>query len=165
MPCKFTNIPLMLIHTALLAQFMKKFANGLDYILAGDFNSTPDSPMYELLTRGRVADAAHLPPPEFKGDYWEAKVAPLWSAYRALLGKEPTYTNFAEKKGKDGAPPLPPLALCLDYIFYSNRAWKVTGCKGLPRSTEGQRPGPNEAEMSDHLLIAASFAVPVPAVD
>ena len=43
----------MLMHCALYAKFVAKVANGLPYMITGDFNIKPDSSMYTMFTTGK----------------------------------------------------------------------------------------------------------------
>ena len=55
MPCLFgsdAKVQVMTVHAALAAQRASAFAAGDPFILAGDFNLTPDSAPYRLLTTG-----------------------------------------------------------------------------------------------------------------
>jgi endonuclease/exonuclease/phosphatase family metal-dependent hydrolase len=46
----------MMIHCALSAQHLQRFAAGSPYIYTGDFNIKPPDSMYRLLTEGTVAE-------------------------------------------------------------------------------------------------------------
>jgi hypothetical protein len=52
MPCMFRTPQVMMIHCALSAQHIHKFAAGSPYVYCGDFNIKPDSVMYEVMTTG-----------------------------------------------------------------------------------------------------------------
>jgi endonuclease/exonuclease/phosphatase family metal-dependent hydrolase len=54
MPCSFRKPQVMTIHAALSAQHAERFAGENAYILGGDFNITPQSSMYALLTQGSM---------------------------------------------------------------------------------------------------------------
>jgi len=175
MPCAYMNTPLMLIHCTLVAKYMENFARHTPYLLAGDFNSTPDSAMYELLTRGHVTDKSVLPPKEWEGDKWAVGVAPMRSAYRAVLGREPNFTNFnftetIQPHSKESI--VKPL--CLDYIFYHGFNWEVKHVMQLPKlganmygedqddQYEHEREvlkSLRDTEASDHLMLAAHLVL------
>jgi len=48
------DILVMTIHSALAAQHAQKYARDDPYVLMGDFNFTPSSPQYALLTKGTM---------------------------------------------------------------------------------------------------------------
>lgn len=48
------GIIVMTIHSALAAQHAQKYARDDPYVLMGDFNFTPSSPQYDLLTKGTM---------------------------------------------------------------------------------------------------------------
>jgi 2',5'-phosphodiesterase len=54
MPCMFKIPSVMMVHCALSAQHLERFAGSDPYVLAGDFNIKPDSNMYRLMTEGTV---------------------------------------------------------------------------------------------------------------
>ena len=159
MPCAFWNPPAMTIHAALAAQKTAALArkpdgSSLPYILAGDFNITPRSPQYALLTTGELpgdaagADATPAYPP---GDGWRAEVQPLRSALAEAHGAEPAFTNYVCVKEE------PEFVETLDYVFVSPDV-EVAGADALPVSTEGLGgPLPSAEEPSDHLLLAADL--------
>ncbi|CAM9752741.1 unnamed protein product, partial [Phaeothamnion confervicola] len=102
MPCVFFNPPVMTIHTALVAQLMKRLSGNDPQILAGDFNFVPGSACYRIVTEGRLEQSAAeypTPPPwetEASGGWEPALEAPLRSAYRECDGREPDFTNNAQ---------------------------------------------------------------------
>ena len=158
MPCLFTNSQFMTLHCALAAQHAHAFAAGSRYILAGDFNIKPSSPQYHLLTRGACSSRGDEPEgQEYPGDSWQARVAPLVSAYAEKLGREPPFTNCAQ-----GAAMAQPFCDTLDYIFLSP-GWRTRSVQELPESPSGAGGVcPNKDQPSDHLLLAAHLEqVPV----
>ncbi len=54
MPCMFKLPSVMMVHCALSAQHLQRFACQHPYVYAGDFNIKPDSTMYRLMTEGKV---------------------------------------------------------------------------------------------------------------
>jgi len=168
MPCLFGSDPknqVMLIHSALVAQRAAAFADGLPFVLAGDFNIQPDSSPYEFLTSGTLpADHPHRPPPRAY-DAWKPDLAaPLQSAYVvSSYEKEPDFTNFARTKGQ-----AEPFVGTLDYIFLGNGAapgapggWGVTQVKPLgDRKHVTVKSYPCADEPSDHVLVWAELELP-----
>ena len=159
MPCIFRIPQVMMIHCALSAQHIHKYAAGAPYIYCGDFNIKPDSPMYELLTKGKVdASIPEYPAPMNEADNWKPELAaPLKSAYKELLGKEPEYTNNARIVDQE------PFVETLDYIFTSEAGgWKVNDVEDLaakhPPKDSVKEPLPSEHEPSDHVLLSAGLS-------
>mmetsp|Transcript_21305 Transcript_21305/g.37290 ORF Transcript_21305/g.37290 Transcript_21305/m.37290 type:complete len:427 (-) Transcript_21305:287-1567(-) len=153
MPCMFRNPEVMTLHAALAAQHMQFNARGAPYVLAGDFNFTPGSPQYELMTKGALAQGHPEVPPPLPWDdtAWAPRCAPMRSAYAAHLGREPAYTNNAQIK--DDAPFIE----TLDYLFHSP-SLKVQGVISLDYLEElKDRPFPIKSEPSDHVMIGAEF--------
>ena len=99
MPCLFGSdkkCQVMTIHAAIAARHAKTFANGVPYVLAGDFNFKPDSAQYALVTNGRLAaDHPQAPPPRAEERGRRAPLRPLRSAYAIKDGAEPEFTNLA----------------------------------------------------------------------
>jgi len=153
MPCMFKLPSVMLMHCALYAKLVSKLANGLPYLLAGDFNIKPDSSMYTMFTTGK--SEIDLPG---ECDTWNpvpCTIDPVISAYAQVNGKEPKFTNFA--RNKDAAEPFKDT---LDYIFVSKEQWQVEGVDELPTEESGlQGPLPNDEEPSDHLAISATLSL------
>ncbi len=151
MPCAFTNPDLMNIHAAaLLAVVQEKSMDPLastPYILAGDFNSKPNSPVYQMITCGVMP---LFPSSKVYQKIPNYSIIGIASAYASILGREPSYTNYSHASiSKE------PFKDTIDYIFYSN-GFKCTGVlktrEDFPESTF-----PNAEEPSDHLPIGASF--------
>lgn len=156
MPCTFRIPQVMMIHCALSAQHIDKFASGSPYIYCGDFNIKPDSPMYTLLTNGKVDSSIPEYPVSLDSDNWKPEVAPLKSCYKELLGKEPEYTNNARIVDQE------PFIETLDYIFMSSgHSWKVHEVESLetkhPAKADVKEPLPSEHEPSDHILLSADM--------
>ena len=72
------------------------------------------------------------------------------SAYKAVLGAEPDFTNFAQIKG--GAP----FVDTLDYIFVSPGMTPVA-VDPLPAREDVGGPLPNADEPSDHIMLGAEI--------
>ncbi|MES1919280.1 hypothetical protein MHBO_001138 [Bonamia ostreae] len=121
-------------------------------IICGDFNSTPDSQVYGLLTKGIVDLNAQLFKNDKLGIFSNTKIEhsqPFESAYKEVLNKEPSYTNYTESfKG------------CLDYLLFSKgslEVLKVLDC--YPENVLKEHlalPSPRFA--SDHIQLVAEFA-------
>ena len=72
------------------------------------------------------------------------------SAYKAVHGREPEFTNFAQSKNAPEA-----FKGCLDYIFVSDGP-KVVNCPPVP-AAPFVLPLPSKTEPSDHLLLEATL--------
>ena len=62
MPCMFQLPSVMTIHTALSTQYIQKFAakKQLPYVFCGDFNISPKSSQYELITTGNITSKVYF---------------------------------------------------------------------------------------------------------
>lgn len=116
MPCVWRHPEVMILHITYLKMFVKKMCenNKYDCILAGDFNSQPDSLQYEILTNSSVVGLNNY----FK-DYPSNLQLPiidmkLESVYKIFNGKEPEATNYSYCDFNG------PFKGTLDYIFVNN---------------------------------------------
>lgn len=154
MPCAFYMPMAMTIHAELAAKHVQDIAaskDGLPYILAGDWNITPDSSTYKMLTTGTLrADDPSFPTPQH-GMQWSLTAAPMRSAYAEDNG-EPDFSNYARVKEDD------PFIDTLDYIFISPE-WKVESTKSIVHRNIANGPYPNALEPSDHVLISADLSL------
>jgi mRNA deadenylase 3'-5' endonuclease subunit Ccr4 len=119
----------------------------IPYVLAGDFNSTHNSIVYNMITSGATPD---FPISSLYKKLPTYKLNSLSSAYFALLRREPIYTNYSHTVMAKEA-----FRDTIDYIFFSSglNCVKVLPTReDLPSSTF-----PNEEEPSDHLPLGASF--------
>jgi len=145
----------MTIHSELAAQHVQSLASSRSapYILAGDWNITPDSPTYQLLTTGKLSkDDPTYPSPQHGMEWACTMKEPLRSAYAVSKHGEPNFTNYARVKEQD------PFIDTLDYIFLS-KDWRVMDVKPIVHRDVANGPYPNKAEPSDHVLIAADLEV------
>lgn len=160
MPCMFRTPQVMMIHCALSAQHIHKFASGAPYVYCGDFNIKPDSPMYDMMTRGKISNPQVPENPaliQAPGDKWESvPPVPLTSAYHESLGREPDFTNHAQVLNDA------PFIDTLDYIFLgtpegARRTWKVENVLNIPHRDLVKGPYPAEEEPSDHVMLSANL--------
>jgi CCR4-NOT transcription complex subunit 6 len=129
------------------------YSNGgkIPMIVCGDYNSLPDSGVYEYITKGSLA-ADH---PDFMGHIYGKYTSeglshrfPLKSAY-SHIGELP-FTNYTP--GFHGS---------IDYLFYTTNSLSVTGLLGeLDREYMKRVVGfPNAHLPSDHVSVLAEFKI------
>jgi mRNA deadenylase 3'-5' endonuclease subunit Ccr4 len=154
MPCMFWAPKVMVIHTALAMQKLQRFAQDDHAILAGDFNFKPEDSAYKLITTGTLDRGdRYYPEPLHEEEQWTpALEVGFDSAYQTMNGQEPDFTNYAKIQDK------PMFIETLDYIFYSP-SLKVLAVKELPHRDQVAGPLPNQQEPSDHIMLAAKFAL------
>jgi len=137
--------------------------NSLPLIICGDFNSTPDTAVYELLSRQTV----HPGHPDVNVNYTQQQsngedipnILPdahnithsfqLGSAYQSVLGEEPKQTNYTGHfKG------------VLDYVWYSIPSLRPLSAAPIPSEAMLTRHGealPSTEFSSDHIMLISDF--------
>ena len=139
------------IFTEKLTELRKKYKMP-PLIVCGDFNSTPDSGVYELITKGKVS-ASHPELLSFKyGKYTQQGMShelPLISCY-GMYG-EPAFTNYTTD-----------FIGVLDYIFCTQDNCKPSNVLAPPNeddilSYNGALPNPFNC--SDHILLFGTILV------
>lgn len=120
-------------------------------IMAGDFNSTPESGVYELLAHGALAHSHSDLATRNYGEFTRSGMNhpfSLKSSYSHI--GELSFTNY-----------VPDFTGVLDYIWYSHNTLSVTGLLGdVDKEYLTRVPGfPNWHFPSDHLALLAQFAV------
>lgn len=133
MPCAFKDPSLMMIHASLLLKVIYGYAKNDPCIVCGDFNSTPNSDVYKMITGQTYNDMT----PKF--------------TLRSIYNKEPEFTNLSNVSD------FGEFCDTIDYIFISNH-WKVINV--LEMSNQKPLIGyfPNQYEPSDHLPIGATLS-------
>jgi mRNA deadenylase 3'-5' endonuclease subunit Ccr4 len=147
-----------------LIQEIQRFvsARDLSLIMCGDFNSEPESAVYEYITTGCVSSNDH---PELYADVKQnsLQILPrdlkqikhnieLSSVMSTVLQSEPSFTNYTSKfKGT------------LDYIFYSTSRIRVIAVTSIPaeediRLVSGEGL-PSACYPSDHILLCTDVAL------
>lgn len=154
MPCAFRNEPVMMVHSALALQRAAELASGRPYLVAGDFNVAPSSPIYALIT-GASPRGPTPAPRAISYSGWSSTVPDaLRSAYAEVNGSEPEFTNYSVQ-------PRQRFVDTLDYIFMSEGA-TATEVRALPNREEvGARGLPSATHPSDHLMLAATVHISV----
>ena len=120
-------------------------------LLTGDFNSMPDSGVYELIVQGSVSNA-HADLGEHKyGNFTRDGIShpfSLKSSYSTI--GELSFTNYT-----------PSFVGVLDYIWYSTNTLQVVGLLGdVDKEYLKRVPGfPNYHFPSDHLALYAQYVV------
>jgi len=145
----FTDVKLWQAH--LLVQTLEKDFSDTPMLVCGDFNSTPQSAVYEYLRRGML-----------RGDHEELQNDPcglleylrighslrMSTAYETCNGKEAEYTNYTEDfKGT------------LDYIFFSADSLAVLAVSQVDEEAQLQQETalPSSTRPSDHVSLVATF--------
>jgi len=128
-------------------------------IVAGDFNSEPDSAVYELLSTGMVSPNhkdLQQDPVNVLSRLQLGTSLNLSSSY-AILGREPEFTNYT--LGYVGT---------LDYIWYSPDSLRVVSLLQMPDEAalfnvngkmQQHKSIPNELWSSDHCALLCDFRV------
>eukprot|EP00440_Ansanella_granifera_P073731 gb/GFBE01080005.1/.p1 GENE.gb/GFBE01080005.1/~~gb/GFBE01080005.1/.p1 ORF type:complete len:594 (+),score=121.79 gb/GFBE01080005.1/:1-1782(+) len=136
----------------LLVQHLKQMnLDHMPILLAGDFNSTPESAVYEYLRRGSVrADHEDLrhDPCGLLGKLNLHHRLCLATAYETCNGREAQYTNYTEDfKGT------------LDYIWFSPDALAVLAISQVDDESQLMQETalPSSTRPSDHVSLVATF--------
>ena len=155
LPCAYQTPKVMTIFTGLVGQFMVKNCSGKPFILAGDFNFTPPSLQYQLLTTG-VIDVNSSEYPNHPKDNWSPNLGSEFkSAYMEKNQKEPLFTNYCKVPDnffKD----------TIDYIFLSPTGIvdEVLDLSETEKFALTVNSFPARDEPSDHIMIGARITFP-----
>jgi CCR4-NOT transcription complex subunit 6 len=139
-----------------LLQQLEEFAlpRNLPLCICGDFNSSPNSSVYSLMSEANV----HPGHPDLHVES-DTNVLPqhrqlahnfrLGSAYASVVGEEPEYTNYTEHfKG------------VLDYIWFTTEHMRPLSTAPIPAVDVLTQSGvalPNAIYSSDHILMLADI--------
>jgi len=141
-----------------LETFVLSRGTQLPLMICGDFNSTPDTAVYDLLSR----QAVHPGHPDVNlHDDSVPNVLPdamsithsfqLGSAYQTVIGEEPKNTNFTTNfKG------------VLDYIWYSAQNLRPLSAAPVPDDSLLTRHGealPSTEYSSDHIMLISDMQI------
>ena len=136
------------VKQALLYLFLKhlnkwiKIHKNIPTIVCGDFNMTPDSDMYDYITRGKM----------LKKIKKKADKPRLKSVYATFEGDEPEFTAHSKTKLHDIFTDT------LDYIWITPKI-KIKEVKRLPQIDYMESFLPNEFEPSDHIPLKATLII------
>ena len=159
LPCDYTHDSTMLTYAVLARLRVQTLANGHPFILAGDFNITPNNAVYSALTATNF-DTECLNqdyPPEDNWDPSELNLEPLVSAC-AKLGNEPSYTNRVVSRAFNKTNEF---SGTIDYILVSPQV-VVHSAEVQPHNTDSYMAKslcPNEYEPSDHVPVMAEVSL------
>lgn len=143
-----------------LETFVMSRGQNLPLMICGDFNSTPDTAVYDLLSR----QAVHPGHPDVNlnhGDNSSPNILPdamsishsfqLGSVYNTVLGEEPKATNYtAQFKG------------VLDYMWYSASNLRPLSCAPIPDEKDLTKHGealPSTQYSSDHVMLISDMQI------
>jgi CCR4-NOT transcription complex subunit 6 len=142
-----------------LENFAMSRGTSLPLMICGDFNSTPDTAVYDLLMRQTV----HPGHPDVNVQTGDdcPNVLPdamnithsfqLGSAYQTVLGEEPIQTNYTTNfKG------------VLDYIWYSAQTLRPLSASPIPDESVLTRHGealPSTEFSSDHIMLISDMQI------
>lgn len=121
-------------------------------IIGGDFNSTPDSTIYELMSTGTVSGQKEDMQRDPLGLIAQMRLRHelnLQSTY-SVGGSEPRYTNYTDN-----------FVGVLDYIWYTPSQLEVTALLQIPSEEDITSPTepslPNHIWSSDHIALMTEF--------
>jgi mRNA deadenylase 3'-5' endonuclease subunit Ccr4 len=120
-------------------------------LLCGDFNSTPDSSVYELLMTGHVSH--EIEDPYGIVPHPLGHSLPLRSVHQAVVGHEAQITNFTAR-----------FSGTLDYICFSTSSFRALAVSNGYSFEELSRDVavPSPTQPSDHVLTVGVFAYTMP---
>ena len=121
-------------------------------ILCGDFNSTPDSSVYELLMAGHVS-SQDIEDPYLVVPHPLGHSFPLRSVHQAVVGHEAQVTNFTSR-----------FSGTLDYICFTSSSLRALAVSNGYSYEELSRDVavPSPTQPSDHVLTVGVFAYTLP---
>lgn len=130
MPCAVRKPLVMAVQLYTLLQRTRELARGLPFLVAGDFNMLPTSPLYDLVVSGNTAILELL--------FLTDQVLPLVDP----AGQ----SNFVTNKTKDFEGRI-------DYVFTSDLRWRLNQLHVGPID----RPLPDSKHGSDHVPVTYNF--------
>ena len=140
MPCAFWWLPVMTLHADALFVQITRLAEELPFILAGDFNTLPNTPLYDFYITGNVTASEILPYADWKPTERTRKVLD------ASVGFDCTKTTQCIGSGGGSFEGI------IDYIFYSED-FEISHFVVQPIIEDL----PSSTMPSDHVPITAMF--------
>lgn len=150
---KITDVKLW--QAGICCRLIKEFnKDKLPIILAGDFNSLPESSVYYFITNGKVKkdDENRLPIPE---ELYEHNLN-LTSSMKKINGQEPEFTNYAHQARNEKI-----FIGTLDYIFVSPE-FKISKALPIPKLSiikKKYKSFPSKSHSSDHIPILVKLTL------
>ncbi|GFH51870.1 CCR4-NOT transcription complex subunit 6 [Chaetoceros tenuissimus] len=143
-----------------LETFIMSRGQNLPLMICGDFNSTPDTAVYDLMSRQQV-HPSHPDVNVSNGDDSLPNILPdamsishsfqLGSVYNTVMGEEPKATNYTVQfKG------------VLDYIWYSASNLRPLSCAPIPDEKDLTKHGyalPSTQYSSDHVMLISDMQI------
>lgn len=146
---QYTDVKIWQVHAYLekLHQLTKR--ENIPLVLAGDFNSTPDSGAYQLIVNNKLpSNHPDLQTKHSIPDMHWAHHLELRSAYGEYNKKsEPIFTTKT-----------PSFQGTLDYLFFTPRYINLLGLLSLPELGP-EETMPNERHSSDHMSLMCKFEI------
>lgn len=140
------------IHLLTITKLAQSYARDLPLIMAGDYNLTPESYQYGIITSGML-DTYHpeYPDVDALGDkVWDTNIHPMKSAYVSVFGEEPIVTSQTWTSLSNTFT-----SITIDYVFYSGT--NITPIGAYIPSITPTDILPNQIHASDHLPLIIKF--------
>src|SRR3989338_7040924 len=134
MPCAFWWPPVMTLHADAIMSLIERHREGLPYILLGDFNTKPNTPIHTFLKTGTITDPTYLPYVGWKSEHEHEREREL-----NMIDNGELYDR-ASTQCRNGKGEL--FRDNIDYIF-SSTEWKLLEFKqenpteDMPNDTHG----------------------------
>jgi mRNA deadenylase 3'-5' endonuclease subunit Ccr4 len=145
MPCTFWWIPVMTLHADALKLRMAHHAGDQSFVLLGDFNEVPGTPLFEFLLNGTITEVLQPSPS------WRATSKLPLTELRQALGQEVAAKTCQARDAKGKL-----FCGALDHVFFRGLVPVSFQSTALGPETEL----PNDCEPSDHVPVHADFAIP-----
>lgn len=150
-PCVYWKKYMTDASTLLTLHSVNTFAKEDPVIFGGDFNLTPESLSYDIITTGRFDDKKSDPE---LGEYAERmRLTNLFSSYKQVNGSEPEFTCHSELKTRYNEE-ISKFKDTIDYIFFRN----LTPVESVVLPNIHQLL-PCDSHPSDHKYIRSSFKI------
>jgi hypothetical protein len=154
MSCLFqpTALPIMGLQLEALLRKMPEISRGLPFLLAGDFNFQPDSPLYQFATTG-IAPAEVRPFMNFCADSRTRKNPLLDLLLEDHAAGTSTYSSVAQNLSSNGVltNKTTDFEGRIDYVWGSDKRWQLQ--QVLVEKLAKKTTLPDETHGSDHIPI------------